>query len=148
MIQCGSRNLTRVLREIPMDSTILYLDDNQVDYSYYDCYYYYDYHYYYYYRNYYNYCYYYYHYYYIIFIIIIIFINIIIVIDIIIIVIIIIIIIIIITSLKLFPIYQAKKPPNHKTKEIKVGCKTFWQDVASLIFPLLLWLFSRRLLDG
>lgn len=30
MIQCGSRNLTEVLREIPMDSTILYLDDNQL----------------------------------------------------------------------------------------------------------------------
>ena len=29
MIQCGSRNLSVVLREIPMDSTILYLDDNQ-----------------------------------------------------------------------------------------------------------------------
>ena len=31
MIQCGSRNLSRVLREIPMDSTILYLDDNQLE---------------------------------------------------------------------------------------------------------------------
>ena len=30
MIQCGSRNLSTVLREIPMDSTVLYLDDNQL----------------------------------------------------------------------------------------------------------------------
>ena len=31
MIQCGGRNLTHVLREIPMDSTILYLDDNSLE---------------------------------------------------------------------------------------------------------------------
>ena len=30
MIKCGGRNLTHVLREIPMDSTILYLDANHL----------------------------------------------------------------------------------------------------------------------